>query len=384
MFIVQNYSVAPFDNNSTKPKNKQPYFACKTKEIAFSGNHIDQFIKFFDEGKRFVNPKDLEKTLSDLKNVDSQLHQSILDSLNNNMSKPVNELLKQTSKIEFGTQTPFIKTLAKSIFMPVFSLLKFSNFIFKKVTNKLGFIEKEVKDTAEKVAAKKQSQALNAIYTQLQVFKTLKSKSKNNEELKKSLGEYILSNLSKKGKTSYDPTTYSLFNKLLASTLVALFLAADQFNFIMKQTDGDTKKANQQTKQRVIQDMMRVAFSSWIVGAGGSTFRDFNNSSLQNMSVVTTGTTLVYEILTRLTVGVPFLPSSKKQIEENEKKVQNMNNPLGSFFRFINKITGKKSISQRIEKDQQQSPTSQQVLGQNKNVPIKINFKTKNALNNFA
>ncbi|MEI7474396.1 MAG: hypothetical protein WCK67_06410 [bacterium] len=398
MLTINNYPKTSLYKNNIEVKNRQLLNNTPqptTTTVSFSGNPVKQFLEFFETGKRTVKKEELLKTLAQIREVDGTLCQNIEASIINTFKKattnnPPESIEKLPEVIEFGTKVPFIKTLIKSILLPVFSAIKFTNFLFEKG---ISFFKKDIPETAEQLKEKTTKETkksidktLDSIHTQLEVFKKLHKESNGDKtKLEKSIGKYMLSNLAGKNKTNYDPSTYSIFNKLLASAVTAVFLASDQFNFTMKQTNGDTQQAKAQTRQRVLQDIMRVAFSSWIVGAGTSTFRDFNNSSLANMSIVTASTCTGYETLTRSAVGAPFVPSSKAQIEENEKRTQNMKGPIGAFFRFVAKVTGKKSLSKRVTK-QDKPPVPAQTTPTTLNTTTQQapSFQNKKPLNKFV
>lgn len=335
--------------NKTLPKS-QPAFK------GFKGVFESKIDKFIAQTRK-INAKDLRKTLEELKLVDKATGEQIEQQI-----KKLGVEIQKEGLIEFGNHIPFIGRAIKAFIYPIKALCNLSEQLYQSIKN----------NKPDKTIPLDNNKILNEINEKLNLFKNLRKQIKGNlegENLKKmqnTFGEKLFENISTQKQ---DMGIFSVLNKVMASSITALFLASDQYNLTIKQTNGDTKQAKTNTKQRLLQDATRVLFSTWIISSGIDLFRGFNNSSLKSMSIVTIGTSLIYETLTRTAVGVPFIPMSKAKIEEYENKIQNLKGPFGSFFRFVAKATGKKSLSERQVKkssDSNQQNSQPKVLNDKK------------------
>ena len=69
------------------------------------------------------------------------------------------------------------------------------------------------------------------------------------------------------------------------------------------------------------------------------------------MSAVTAACTYISEIFTRVSIGMPVLEHSKSEIEAYENMNNSRKGIIGDYFRFMSRLTGKKILSERVQKN---------------------------------
>ena len=130
----------------------------------------------------------------------------------------------------------------------------------------------------------------------------------------------------------------------------------------MSHSRGNKHVSKQALKGRAAQETSRIMFGSYVMNLTHSLFDNIINSSLGGAFSITALNSLALEMLARSAVGIPFAPKTKAQLQEIDDKHRKSNNP---YFRFIAKVTGKKSISaQALAKSGTNSPVRKPVAAQ--------------------
>lgn len=136
--------------------------------------------------------------------------------------------------------------------------------------------------------------------------------------------------------------------KTAVSTATSAFLVFDNYNMVMIDSQGDDKKlANQKAKERTIQRIVRIAYGSCLINMFNGIFSKAYSGSLLGAELVNVAQTAATEVLERTSVGLPLYAATREEIVEKDNENLNATGIKGAYYRFMSKLTGKKSISQR-------------------------------------
>lgn len=136
--------------------------------------------------------------------------------------------------------------------------------------------------------------------------------------------------------------------KTAVSTATSAFLVLDNYNMVMIDSQGDDKKlANQKAKERTIQRIVRIAYGACLINMFNSIFSKTYSGSLLGAELVNVAQTGATEVLERTSVGLPLHSATREEIIEKDNNNLNATGLKGHYYRFMSKLTGKKSISQK-------------------------------------
>ncbi|MEI8128358.1 MAG: hypothetical protein WCG95_01950 [bacterium] len=148
-------------------------------------------------------------------------------------------------------------------------------------------------------------------------------------------------------KSNFSNAELSGAAKTAVSTVTSGFLIADNYNLVMIDSNGEEKDlAKQKAKERTVQRIARIAYGATLIKLSNGIFKvPFNNSLLeaQAVNILTTG---VIETLERKSVGLPLSESTREDMIENDEKNANAKGFRGAYYRFMSKLTGKKSLAE--------------------------------------
>ncbi len=348
------------DNSISNKQNKQ--------KIAFAGR--------VDFMKQKVSKNEIFSKLALLKEIAHE-----------NKSKTVEKVLRKENSgsltgvngsLYFGDNksASIAKNIIKSVFFPINWALKKIKSLARLITqNEKLFINENVASPKEIEEAKKYLDILsksvkekapkidpnNIKYEDLRnfIYKTDGSLTKEFKKLKDPITEEFGKQLSKKANSpvAYDPVALGSLNKVLGSALAALFYAFDAFKLGLENSDGDYGTALKQARGRIVQDSTRVGVSSWFVAGSNNMFSWINNHSIMGAAALTGSNVAAYEAATRLSVGMPIAKHSQKELIEIDEKHKNQKGLLGSYYKVMSRLTGKKPLSAKIKKgEQSQTP----------------------------
>ena len=80
-----------------------------------------------------------------------------------------------------------------------------------------------------------------------------------------------------------------------------------------------------------------------------SVFETAYHGSLLGAGAVAAATEFTNENLIRKSIGVPTKKMSREEIIEHDRQNLERDDFWGKYFRFMSKLTGKKTISQKVE-----------------------------------
>ena len=133
--------------------------------------------------------------------------------------------------------------------------------------------------------------------------------------------------------------------KTAASIATIWFLMTDNYNMVMLKSNGNDKEgANTKFKERFVQEGSRLFYQTLLIDLFNSTFRSQYNKSLFGMSWITLTNTTMGEWLTRTSVGVPVGTHSRESLLEMEQRQENAKGFKKSYYNFMKRLTGKRSI----------------------------------------
>ncbi|MEI7475569.1 MAG: hypothetical protein WCK67_12410 [bacterium] len=229
----------------------------------------------------------------------------------------------------------------------------------KEATNALYEIRQATIKASEEEPASVTTDNIRHIFSKLnyEIKKTDSSLTpeKRNEYLKEQftrvLGNNGVDGWNKTNAQSYSSTELSTWMKVLGSGLSAFFLVSDAYNLVMEKTGGkDQKLAQQKAQERAVQEVSRNLFSSYFVKGTNELFKPLYNSNLIGQTLITVGNVTGYEALTRAAVGIPITTKTREEILKADAANAAKTGFWGGYFKFMSYVTGKKSLSSRVNK----------------------------------
>ncbi len=339
------------DNNNTSSK--------KAKNVAFAGKVNLKMIK--DK-----LPKDLVDAKLDLL---ANIAEGAKDSINKKyfLKEGEHYYLGLNGKASVG------KKIVDSVFFPVkwglnlgkeavnvfapntFNTEKYKDIARAKVL--LGLVDDAIKSSNVKIDGI-EAEKIHKLFesgNEKELAKKIRNllKPENKDALKLVQEEYGRLHGNKiNSDKSFDASKLGSYNKVLGSALAAGFYALDVWNLSMKDSNGDYNASFQKVRERVVQDSTRVGISSWFVAASNSLFSKWNNGSIFGAATLTAGNVSAYESATRLSVGMPLRKHNQKELIEIDEKHRKQKGPLGTYYKVMSRLTGKKPLSAKIKNNE--------------------------------
>lgn len=125
------------------------------------------------------------------------------------------------------------------------------------------------------------------------------------------------------------------------------FLMSDNYNIVMMKSNGEDKEgAELKYKERLVQEASRFFYSTLMISLFNNTFQSQYHNSLLGMSWITAACVTISEVLNRKSVGVPIGKHSRDEIMEMEKKKEDASPFIKGYYRFMARLTGKKSLAE--------------------------------------
>lgn len=165
--------------------------------------------------------------------------------------------------------------------------------------------------------------------------------------------------------------------KTAASIATIWFLMTDNYNMVMLKSNGnDVDGAKTKFTERFVQEGSRLFYQTLLIDLFNSTFRSQYNKSLFGMSWITLTNTTMGEWLTRTSVGVPVGTHSRESLLEMEQRQENAKGFKKSYYNFMKRLTGKRSIkSYEVPAKSQTQNVAEQTT------PSVVNFTQNSKLN---
>ena len=263
------------------------------------------------------------------------------------IAKGYQELIDSTSgnEIVFGKQTTNKKIAADFLIGPF-------KFVYKALALPYNLTKKVLSIPIKSLRAPAKQTSSNQVLGDGVNYLLDNTKKMNDTEFKNFVDNKILSSFNKTGRSNYSNADLAVMTKLFCSTATSFFLVADHYNLVMTKSRGeDQKGAMLKAKERVAQRVSATFYSTLFIDLFNNSFRKLYHASLLGMSAVTAACTYISEIFTRVSIGMPVLEHSKAEIEAYENMNNSRKGILGDYFRFMSRLTGKKILSERVQKN---------------------------------
>lgn len=167
-------------------------------------------------------------------------------------------------------------------------------------------------------------------------------------DFKAQINNSIMSSLDGETKSNYSNADLNAVLKNTMSAITSGFLIADNYNMVMIDSKGQDKElAEQKAKERTIQRGVRLAYGAFLVKFLNGLFAKTFNGSLLGAQAVNALYAVSTETLERKSVGLPLNESTPEKIKQKEQNHLETKGFIGSYYRFMAKLTGKKAISER-------------------------------------
>lgn len=255
----------------------------------------------------------------------------------------------------------FVKPIIDLAANTIRTIVETSKAIREQKEWKFSDIIKKYKEVVEKNSSKKDkslSDEENFMNLIEHIRKTNKEEGitpedavKANDKFKEKMNKKILDSFDNVTKSTINNAELSGPLKTAVSTATSVFLILDNYNRVMIDSNGENQSlANQKTKERTVQRVIRIAYGATIINIFNSMFFKMYHGSLFGAQFVNFLQTLCTETLERTSVGLPIGESDRETIIEKDNNNLKATGLKGSYFRFMSKLTGKKPISAKADK----------------------------------
>ncbi len=177
-----------------------------------------------------------------------------------------------------------------------------------------------------------------------------KKKNLSEDEIAQKFKEKIVSSLNSTGKSNYSNTKLAAISRPMVTLVASYFFVNDYRNEVLIASAGkDTEQAEVVTNERIMHKVSNFILNTMFMTMFNSAFNRVYNGSLVGATSVAMATEFTNERAIRASIGVPTKKMSKQEIQEHDKKNLERDDFLGDYYRFMSRLTGKKSLSQKAE-----------------------------------
>lgn len=216
------------------------------------------------------------------------------------------------------------------------------------------------------------------------IQETITGLAKQILDIEKEFGDYVKKSIQGSfngiSKSGYSNTDLAMLTKLVSSVITSYFLVADNYNMVMIKSDGKDKDGSfQKAQERVVQRLSAIFYQTMFMNWFNSVFHVPYHSSLTGMAAVCGANTVATEVFTRGSIGMPLGSKTYDELVAIDEKNNSRKGFLGSYFRFMTKLTGKKPLANKNKPAQISTPDK----STNTNIPVSstpANKKTTNLL----
>ncbi len=160
----------------------------------------------------------------------------------------------------------------------------------------------------------------------------------------------LLAAENKTGKSTYKNSSLAAISRPFVTLIASYFFVNDYRNEVLITSEGkDVEGANTVAKERVMHKVSNFFFNALLMNLFNSVFEAAYHGSLLGAGAVAAATEFTNENLIRKSIGVPTRKMTRAQIEEHDRQNLQRDDFWGKYFRFMSKITGKKTISQKVQ-----------------------------------
>lgn len=298
--------------------------------------------------KKLTVIPDFQMEEAAFKDLISKFRSNNLDRLADKYEAVAKELTKD-GKINLGDKDKKIKPLVNFIIAPfkfILNTLKLPYNISEKL---IGAIKNFGSKESDKALTSKEIQVINKKAFKISIEKLQEaSKKMSPEEFKSFVSDNRLKGFNLDNISNISNKDLGNLAKTSATAATLWFLMTDNYNMVMLKSNGEDKDgAELKFKERLVQETSRLFYQTLLIDLFNSTFSAQYHNSLLGMSWITASNTLLGEILNRKSVGMPVQAHSKEELQEIEQKKENATGILKSYYDFMSRLTGKKSLAER-------------------------------------
>lgn len=348
------------NQNDSIKAYKKPLEVGVSTQITFRGFSMKNL---YQTTPKRVNSNILEKSLTTIKNLSPSQYEDCVKYINNFTEKAkkdskfrkkigLSEVQAKSMNMKHLWEIPeesFIKRFAKAVISPFTSLAKstvkliFDNKFGEKNFKKIYKSLQETKEQDKIINEYKNATGLfNSVekwensYRKRFGFENIKSGENfimSDADLEKSLQRRSFDSISiKKGK--YSAKNLSTGNRIVSGVIGSVFYGLDAYNTTMKLSD-DKETSMKEGKIKTAQQLIRITLASYFTATAFGVFQKQTNRSMTKALGVAGAMVVASEILGRLLVGNPILPTNKRKLEEINEKNKNSDNLVIKFGRIL-------------------------------------------------
>ena len=157
----------------------------------------------------------------------------------------------------------------------------------------------------------------------------------------------------KTGKSTYKNSSLAMISRPIVTLIASYFFVNDYRNEVLITSEGkDVEGANAVAKERIMHKVSNFFFNAMFMNLFNSVFESAYHGSLIGAGAVAAATEFTNENVIRKSIGVPTRKMTKDQIEEHDRRNLTRDDFWGKYFRFMSKLTGKKTISQKAQDEE--------------------------------
>lgn len=154
----------------------------------------------------------------------------------------------------------------------------------------------------------------------------------------------------KTGKSTYKNSSLAAISRPLVTLIASYFFVNDYKNEVLITSHGkDVEGADAVAKERIMHKVSNFFFNTLLMNLFNSVFETAYHGSLLGAGAVAAATEITNETLIRKSIGVPTRKMTRDEIIEHDKNNLERDDFWGKYFRFMSKLTGKKTISQKVQ-----------------------------------
>jgi hypothetical protein len=381
--LEKNYKVTPKEEKNSsfdvmKLLAGMVIFGFAAERLSSKNHTIGQYLNnsFKNYMKKF--DKDILMPKKEFDNLILKLKQEGFEEIANNYTKMLSELNVETNgMIKIGTGVDKVKNVLVNevLALPIkfaweILMMPYRSVVKPLIDLSLVGIDKILTKVNSKFNLKMLDNLIEKIRLIISELNTKKSKKKTitketvfqngvqylrkivkDDNFKEKVNKNLMESFDNVNKSNFSNADLSGSAKVAVSTVTSGFLIADNYNLVMIDSQGKDKKlAEQKAKERTIQRIVRIAYGAVLIKLFNGIFRDTFNRSLLGAQVVNAANTLSTETLERTSVGLPLVQSTKEDIIRKDEENLHSKGFKGFYYRFMSKLTGKKSIAEKAKK----------------------------------
>lgn len=251
-------------------------------------------------------------------------------------------------KIHLGAKDKKIKPLIDFALAPFKFIWKYGTLPYTAINDAISSFSKK---TVKKAKDIKEIETLAKSIDN--IGREALKKDLNPKEFQSYVKDNILKAFNVDSMSNVSNSELSNLAKTAALAATIWFLMTDNYNMVMLKSNGnDVEGAKTKFTERFVQEGSRLFYQTLLIDLFNSTFRTQYNKSLFGMSWITLTNTTMGEWLTRKSVGVPVGTHSRQELIDLENKQNNATGFKKSYYDFMKRLTGKRSIqSYNVKKE---------------------------------